>query len=145
MTAWPTQALGRLQRMWPIYITYALYLLALFAAAASVPLARRGQRRVLWYGWGTLAIALPAIASLSAMRIVPPDLWPAWRFALAYVLILAAPTGVAALAADHLARRRPMPRAIYHAAFVACAVAATVAVSALVSRPFFRDIVTAEQ
>ena len=131
--------------MWPFYVTYALYLLALFAAAATVPLARRGQQRVLWYGWGTLAVVLPVAASLSAMRIVPPDLWPVWRFALAYVLILAAPTGVAALVADHLGRRRPMPRAIYHAAFVACAVAATVAAGAVLSRPFFPDIVTAEQ
>jgi hypothetical protein len=147
MTRWPVRVFDRLLRMWPAYVIYALYLVALFAAAATVPIARRGKRRVLWDGWGTVAFALTVAATSSVTRLVPPSIWPVWRFAVAYILILAAPTGVAALVADHLARRRPMPRAIPHAAFVACAVAATVAASAVVSRPFVPDfaIVSSEQ
>jgi hypothetical protein len=132
---WRTYAPNRLRSMWPAYLIYVAYATALLAAVATVPVARRGARRLLWCGWITVALVLPLAATSGATRLVPPSMWPAWRFAVLYVLLLAAPTGVAALVADQLARRRPMPATGRHAAIVACAIVATIALCAVVSRP----------
>ena len=59
--------------MWPIYLIYLVCAVALAAAAASVPVARRGKRRLLWMGFASLAILLPTIAILAA-RPFSPDL-----------------------------------------------------------------------
>ena len=121
--------------MWPVYVIYLAYATALLAAIATVPVARRGARRLLWFGWLSLALVLPLAAASSATRLVPPSMWPVWRFAVLYVLLLGVPTGDAALVADHFARRRPMPATRRHAAVVACATVATIALCAVVSRP----------
>lgn len=133
--------------MWPIYVIYGAYATALLAAIATVPVARRGARRVLWVGWVILALALPLAATISAMRLVPPSAWPIWRFAVLYALLLAAPIGVAAFVADRLARKRPMPASGRHAALVACAVVVTVVVCAVASRPLTPNftVIHAEQ
>jgi hypothetical protein len=125
--------------MWPVYLIYVVYMLALLAAVATVPLARRGKRRLLWIGWGTLAVVLPTAATLSVIQLVPPSLWPVWRFAVGYILLLAAPTGVTALVADQLSRRQPMPKITRHSALVGCAFTAAVAASVVVSRPLTPD------
>ena len=121
--------------MWPVYVIYAACGTALLAAVATVPIARRGARRLLGLGWMTLALALPVAATSSAAKLVPANAWPIWRFAVLYVLLLAVPTGVAALVADYLARRRPMVAPVHHAALVACAVAITVTACVVASRP----------
>ena len=121
--------------MWPIYVIYAAHATALLAAMATVPVARRGARRLMWFGWFILALVLSFAATTSATRLVPPSAWPIRRFALLYVLLLAVPTGVAALVADHLARKRPMPALGRHTALVACALVATLAACAVASRP----------
>jgi MFS family permease len=132
--------------MWHIYVIDAVYATALLAAIATIPLARRGARRLLWSGWVTLAIVLPIVATYNTMRLIPPS-WPLWRFALADVLMLAVPTGIAALVADKLAQRQPMPARGRHAALVACAVVVAVAASFVISYPLTSkfELIDAEQ
>ena len=137
---WRAHALARPPRMWPVYVIYAVYAMALLAVVATVPLARRGARHLLWAGWVTLAIVLPLAATSSAMTLIPSSFWPTWRLGLGYVVVLAAPTGIAALVADRLARLRPMPARGRHMALVACAVVAAAAASVVVSRPLYPTV-----
>jgi 4-amino-4-deoxy-L-arabinose transferase-like glycosyltransferase len=131
--------------MWPVYVIYAAFALALLAAALAVPLARRGARRLLWGGWAALAVALPTAAAGASVAVVPPELFPPWRLAAGFALLLAAPTGAAAHAADRIARRRPAPGLTAHAALVMLVLVAALAAAAVASRPFFPDMILAVQ
>ena len=119
------RARARLRGMWPAYVIYAAYAIALLAAA--------------------LAVALPALAAGASLAVFPPELFPPWRLAAGFALLLALPTGAAALTADQFARRRPATGLAAHAALVTLALVAALAAASVASGPFFPDMIHAVQ
>ena len=126
--------------MWPFYVVYAAYALALIAAVIAVPLARRGARRTLWYGWAGVALVLPLMATSASATLLPAQSWPVWRLALGYLLILAVPTGAAMVVADRLGRRVPAPTLGRHVALVACAFVIGTVAAGVAAGPLFPHV-----